>query len=666
MNLLRALFERRSLATPPKWLQDLLVDTPTAAGVQVSERNAETIAAVYRAVSVLAGAVATLPLKLYRRADDGGREEATDHPLYGLLHDRPNPLMTSVMFREALMRWLLLYGNAYAEIEYGRDGTVRALWPLPSDIVSVEVDLSREPVDLKVRYRVRLESGGEKILPRYAVLHIRALGTGLVGLSPVRLMRETLGVAKAAEQYGAKVFANDASVGVVLSHPAKLSDEAVQRIRRQWTELHAGLSNAHRVAVLEEGMKAERIGLPPEDAQFLQTRQFEVAEIARIFGVPPHLLFDLSRGTYSNNEQLSLEFLQHSLRPWLVRWEQEIQHTLLLPSERGRYYAEFVVDGLLRADTESRYRAYAIGRQWGWLSANDVRRRENMPPIEGGDTFLVPLNMLQTGPGGTRPVDPERAAPAAVERRDYRVMPEPEIRQLTRLRVGRTYERLLEDVWRRIVRREVADVRRMLPELQAGRLAVFGEWLKRWSEDELPGWIYERYLPLVQALAEFTLEATREELPHNVTMEDIQQEMDSYARVAAHRHAGDTAGQLEALVRDEDDPVAAVEQRLVEWEEQRPAKEARRERVRATNAFAKIIFVAAGVTRLVWRNTGSESCPYCQRMDGRIVGVSEWFALPGEDLGGMRVFGRIGHPPLHDGCDCVILPETGRLPRAQG
>ncbi len=244
-------------------------------------------------------------------------------------------------------------------------------------------------------YRINLPQGGQAVLRKEQVLHVAGPGwDGLVGKSVIALARESIGLGMAAEQFGASFFGNGAHMAGVLEHPGNLTEEAAERLRKQWRELYSGLSNAHRIAVLEEGMKYQRIGIPPEDAQFLQTREFQVEEVARWFNLPPHMLKDLRRSTFSNIEHQALEFVKYSLLPWLRRFEQAIKARLLAGEDEQDLYAEFSIEGLLRGDIESRYRAYATARQWGWFSANDVRRMENMDPIEGGDVYLVPMNMV--------------------------------------------------------------------------------------------------------------------------------------------------------------------------------------------------------------------------------------------------------------------------------
>ena len=370
----------------------------TTAGKTVTERSAMQMTAVYSCVRILAEAVAGLPLHLYKYTDDGGKEKALDHPLYRLLHDEPNPEMSSFVFRETLMTHLLLWGNAYAQVIRNGKGEVIALYPLMPNKMSVDRDENGRLY--YTYYRGSDEAIKNKdfavTLQPSDVLHIPGLGfDGVVGYSPIAMAKNAIGMAIACEEYGAKFFANGAAPGGVLEHPGTIKDP--QRVRESWQSTFGGSGNANKIAVLEEGMKYTPIGISPEQAQFLETRKFQINEIARIFRVPPHMVGDLEKSSFSNIEQQSLEFVKYTLDPWVIRWEQSIQRALLSHDEKSVYFAKFNLEGLLRGDYQSRMNGYAIGRQNGWMSANDIRELENLdriPAEEGGDLYLINGNML--------------------------------------------------------------------------------------------------------------------------------------------------------------------------------------------------------------------------------------------------------------------------------
>ena len=369
----------------------------TTSGRPVTERSAMQMTAVYSCVRILAEAIAGLPLHVYRQSSDGAKVKALDHPLYRLLHDEPNPEMTSFVFRETLMTHLLLWGNAFAQvIRNGRDEVI-GLYPLMPNRMTVGRD---EAGRLYYEYqRMWNEPTGRfetVTLAARDVLHIPGLGfDGLVGYSPIAMAKNAIGLAQATEDYGASFFANGAAPGGVLEHPGTIKDPA--RVRESWQATFGGARNGNKIAVLEEGMKYTPISVSPEQAQFLETRKFQINEIARIFRIPPHMIGDLEKSSFSNIEQQSLEFVKYTLDPWVIRWEQAITKTLLSPCEKPGVYVKFNVEGLLRGDYQSRMEGYAVARQNGWMSANDIRELENLdkiPAEAGGDLYLVNGNML--------------------------------------------------------------------------------------------------------------------------------------------------------------------------------------------------------------------------------------------------------------------------------
>ena len=376
----------------------------STSGKRVNERSSMQMTAVYSCVRILSEAVAGLPLHFYRYTDNGGKEKAADHPLYFLLHDEPNPEMTSFVFRETLMTHLLLWGNAYSQIIRNGKGEVIALYPLMPDRMNVERDSKGQ---LYYEYTVSMDDaptvkGSTVVLPPTEVLHIPGLGfDGLVGYSPIAMAKNAIGMAIACEEYGAKFFANGAQPSGVLEHPGTLKDPS--RVRESWQSTFGGSHNANKVAVLEEGMKYTPISISPEQAQFLETRKFQINEIARIFRVPPHMVGDLEKSSFSNIEQQSLEFVKYTLDPWVSRWEQSMARSLMTPEEKKQYFVKFNVDGLLRGDYQSRMNGYAVGRQNGWMSANDIRELENLDRIPeelGGDLYLINGNMTKLSDAG--------------------------------------------------------------------------------------------------------------------------------------------------------------------------------------------------------------------------------------------------------------------------
>ncbi len=333
-------------------------------------------------------------MHLYRMKDGtNAKERAVDHPLYKLLYRQPNPEMTSFSFRETMMTHLLLWGNSYAQIIRDGKNNVLALYPLLPEYVETDRDEKGQIYYIYHAYTDEVPGEQNKdIYFRYdEVFHVPGLGfNGLVGFSPIAMMKNSLGTTLAVEKYGSSFFRNGAQPSGVLEHPGVLKNP--EKIRENWSDVYGGANNAHKVAVLEEGMQYKAISLPPEDSQFLSTRQFGVNEICRIFRVPPHMVQDLEHATFSNIEHQSIDFVVHTLTPWLVRFEQAIIKDLLLPDEQDLYFPKFNVDGLLRGDYQSRMQGYATGISNGFLSPNDIHRLENMdliPAEKGGDDYYL-------------------------------------------------------------------------------------------------------------------------------------------------------------------------------------------------------------------------------------------------------------------------------------
>lgn len=360
----------------------------TVSGIDIDEGTCFRSIAVFSAVQLLAETIGSLPLITYRRLQPAGKERVQAHTIYGLLHDSPNPEIPALTFIETLMGHVLTWGNAYAEISRSTAGRANGLWMLRPDRVEPE----RNAQTKAIQYRITGQNGGTTVVRAEDVLHIRGLGfDGLRGYSPISVARQGIGLGVAAERYGAAFFGNGARPGGVFVHPNKLDDAGRENLRRSWEEHHKGTDNAHKVGWLQEGITWQQIGIPPEDAQFLQTRQFQITEIARLFRIPPHMLGDLERATFSNIEHQGINFVTYSLVPWLKRFEQEFKRKLF-PAE-PEIFAEFLVSGLLRGDAAARSSYYRERFMIGTLSQNDIRAMENENPIENGDRYLVPLNM---------------------------------------------------------------------------------------------------------------------------------------------------------------------------------------------------------------------------------------------------------------------------------
>lgn len=655
------------------WLRSVGLWSDTASGIHVNEQIAMTYTAVWACVRILSESVASLPLLVYRRLANGGKERAVDHQLYTLLHDLPNSENTAVELREMLQAHLALWGNAYCEKEFDNAGRLVGLWPLRPDIVRVQ------RINGSMQYEINMPDGATQVLPAQRVMHIRGLShDGMLGYSPIGQAREAVALGLATQQYGSAFFNNGARPGGILEHPGALSDKARKNLLESWESMHQGLANAWRLGILEEGMKYTATSVPPEDAQFLEQRKFQVTEIARIFRIPPHMLADLDRATFANVEHLSLEFVVHTLRPWLIRWEQAINRDLFRPEERGQYFAEHLIDGLLRGDIQSRYQAYATGRQQGFLSANDIRAMENMNPIEHGDIYLVPLNMVPASqmrmsePPRAITMDPNGArcdcgyehqglTPDEIRTRNQHVA-------LGRQRLARAYQRMFEDVGGRVYRREIADVRRQIKSQKrsAGQLAL---WLNDFYRDHQEFW-RRQILPVLLTYADQVGADVADELGRElVGSTEIRQFIEDYVDTLAQNESNSSFYQLRALLEQamevNEDPYAAIEQRLDEWGETRAEKFAVHESRNALYAFAGAMYAISHVMRTMWVTSG-KSCPFCLELDGKTISLEEVFLAADTDFqpagadGPLNVRSNRSHPPLHAGCDCGIVAVVER------
>lgn len=362
----------------------------TPSGKIVTPRSSIQISTVYACVRVLAETVASLPFHLNEHTGETGGRHATEHPLHFLLHSEPNAEMTSFTWRETMMTHLALWGNSYNQIVYNGRGKPCAIYPLLPENMQVERD-----EDGQIVYRYT-NSKGTFLLYADEVFHIPGLGfDGLVGHSPIAIERNALGLTLAAEEYGSKFFANGARPSGVLTHPGTVKD--TKKLRQSWEAAYGGAGNSGKTAVLEEGMKYESISMPNNEAQFLETRKFQVGEICRIYRVPPHMVGDLEHATYSNIEHQSIGFAQYTIAPWCARIEQATDRSCLRYEDRRKYYSHFNLDGLMRGDYKSRMEGYAIARQNGWMCTNDIRAREDMtlvPEEDGGNVFAVNGNMI--------------------------------------------------------------------------------------------------------------------------------------------------------------------------------------------------------------------------------------------------------------------------------
>lgn len=669
-----------------------------SAGVNVTPGTALTNSAVFSCVRILAETLASLPLITYERMSGGGRQRATGFYLYERLHENPNEWMTSFELRETMQGHLALWGNAYAQLDYDEAGRIISIFPLrPDRMLDVQIEGGIK------KYKYQLPNGQTVWMGESRVWHLKAFGDGLIGYSPVELMRKGIGLALATEKFGGQFFNNGARPGGVLQHPGKLGKDAHGRLRESWNESHMGLDNAHKVAILEEGMQWKDTGMPLADAQFLETRKFQVTDIARMFRVPPHMIADLEHATFSNIEHQALEFVTHTITPWATRWEQSIKKHLMVESERKRYYVEFLLDGLLRGDMQSRTAYYSTARQWGWLSVNDIREKENMNPVADGDIYLQPMNMVEaggvaqvgagTGPSTNKETNKRMGGNGdgvgsaednheihEIHEQERRAEGDQEVRAAPsdeairagreRQKLARRQARVFADVAARILRRERNDVRAQAQKALTpgtGPVVAFEQWLAEFYEGHAV-WSAEQMLPAMRSYGEMVCDLVGRELGRGED-EDLAGLVEGFIRAYAtgfgERESGRSLTRLLEIVRQsglsQEEIRLQVDGQLDRWVEERPEPIGSEEAVRENSAVAVALYETLGVVALISIATGGSSCPFCKALDGKRIGIKEYFLLAGENFqpdgaeSPLSVTHSKRHSPYHGGCDCVVV-----------
>ncbi len=633
MGVLASAFERRSLANPEQWLWDSITGPKSYTGKTVNPEVAQGYTAFLACQKVLAESIASLPLVVYERTASGKRR-ATEHPLYKILHNRPNPKMTSFVFRETAMVHLTGWGNFYSEVRRNGAGQVEELWPLSPNKVR-RVDEGRG-----THYELEVGMGEKKIIPASAMLHVMGLSLdGKTGISPVTALRQAIGLGLAMEEFDARFFANDAKPGAILEHPGVLGPEAHANLRRDFEEKYSGLSNKHRVAILEEGMKLHEVGVNLKDAQFLQSRLFQLNEIARAFRVPPHMVGDLERSTFSNIDAQDISFSKHTLRPWLVRWEQAMVE-LFAGTDRDRFFTEFVVDGLERGDPEKRMMVYRTMRELGIMSANDIAAKENINtlPDGSGDDYWRPANMQIVG---------QESAQTQQRSIETRALPR-------RLAAADAHTEKLIKRFESLIDTESADLIRMAASIGEGQ--AFSDWVADYYLQR-EGVYLDEISPALLALAADVIDAASADL--GVEPEPQASFQQNYINRAATRYREDGTQKVTEATRGK-----GVKHLMGLWAGTRAAQLARAEVGRLSNGLALKVFSATGVRRKIWRTRG-KNCPICNKFDGRTVELEGYFFQGGDTISfkgedgvqqKLKVKKSLRHPPLHKGCDCFVAP----------
>lgn len=685
--------ERQTISEwPPGPASDFWYGPTSSHGVEVTPDSSLQLTAVWRAVNLLSSAVGTLPAKLYQRRAGvaGGRDELRDDPLHYLLRWQPNSWQPAVDFFEMMQGHVLLRGNSFSQVKRTPLGAATALVPWHPDRTKIKILPSG-----RLRYMLKRPHREDLVVPQEDMLHIRGPGgNGIVGYSVIALHAESLGMTFAAQAYGARFFDNNASPSGILSHPGKLKDATRKNIENSWKAGYGG-KRQHSMALVEDGMTWTQVGVPPEEAQFLETRNFQVSEIARMFGVPPHMLMQMEKATFSNIEHQGLEFATYSVRPWLIRWEQTMK-MVLLPGQRERTI-EFLMDAILRGDSAARAESNATRFMNGTLSIDEWRAGENQNPLPDGqgEGYFVPMNLIrvedaneglpdQAVDTGLDDDDDDRAwyPPGRWEQNylstrgvNIAVLSPGQLRGVaSRHRQLRSFQRLLLKAATRVVSREVEAVQRAViaTDGEPGPLAIrleelYGGFAKVVLKELGP--VLQAYAEVVYGLASHEVGADPEMTPN------AEEFVRDYSTNMATRYVLSSEGQLSSVIRkaqveqsggsdaEKEAVAAAVLLRAAEWDKKRASKVARREAAQANGAVSVNAYDEAGIAEVVWVTVG-ENCPLCKAMDGRTVATGSDFLAKGSTLeaeGSSPLTSRRGvaHPPLHPpSCDCMIAAKS--------
>lgn len=631
---------------------------PTATGIQVTNEQMMSYAPVFACVRIISEDIGAMPLHMYRRTDKG-REIARDHPVDKLMRN-PNPRMIASVYRETMMGCVLLWGNAYAEIEYDADYNPIALWPIhPSRVTPKRADSGGHDIF----YEVRLPDGKTQTLNDWQMLHLIGYSEdGLVGRSVLSMVRETVGLGIAAQEFGARYFGNGANMGGFIEVPTSLSDQAYNRFKSDINEKYEGLENSHRIILLEEGAKWAKNSIPPEDAQMLQTRKYQLEEVARFYRVPLHLLQNLERATFSNIEHQSIDYATHALLPWLVKIEQANERKLLTEDERETYFVKHNMDGMLRGDTKSRYEAYAVGRQWGWLSANDVREKEDMNAIEGGDVYLVPMNMIPADQANTPPDDEdfERGATRraeAISAAEYRASPTAEAigYAQARLDVIHAAEAAVKDALDGIISTHCDTLTAYVPLIEQGAPDLFMTSAANYLTDRAQvDQMSSTLSGSITQYADQTRQILQAELGDVLDDAAYKKIIDGYISSASHDYPVRSIEQLRRILSDKksvDELAERIRAKLLDWHNNRALQLGENASVKLTNEMTRRAAKKKGY-RVIWQVMSGTPCQFCAALNGMTV-----------DAGSTFTSTKKGHkkrlnPPLHNGCHCMLVVES--------
>lgn len=657
----RMIFKRSAVDAWGGWFNT--ISRKTIAGTNVNEVSSLTISALFGALNFLAGTLASLPRVIYHRLSDGSKEKAYDHPLYDRLHNKPNesPLTAWQWIYISVMH-KYLWGNWYTYIEKPTYQN-QILTPLSPDRTWVD----RNNPD---RYITHYSNGKQIYLPRKEVLHIPHISLdGITGKGIVHYARESLGIVKAQEEFAANFFGKGTKAGGFVEIEHKMDEETRLGLQNDFNDKYGNLGSSWKAIFMTGGAKFKQQELDAVKAQALESRQFSVVEIARWTNLPPHILRELSRATFSNIEQQGIELVIYSLLPITTQIEQAMNVALFSEKDRKTYFVKLELKGLLRGDIQARTIFYNAMLDRGVFNADMVLDLEDMNPQPNGlgKIYMMPLNMLNKEHAlSEQPLTIEKKN---IENRAKNAMQIVQKRTAAlRRKITIAYKKQFEACGKQVVTAEVKEIReaakKMLGEKDSKEFEV---WLEGFYS-EFSKKVDILSTPLLSSYAETILPVALQEIGSEMDI-GIQYDrfQSQYRESFVRRHIKGSQGQLRAVIEkaeeQHEDVVEALELRLDEWEEKRPGKISMRESVRAENAFTRSVFALAGITQLISVSYG-KNCPYCNDLDGKVVGIDQPFLNEGSFQpegadGPLNITSNHFHPPYHDGCDCGIMAMIG-------
>ena len=657
----RMIFKRDAKDAWDGWFNT--ISKKTIAGTNVNEFSSLTISALFGALNFLAGTLASLPRVIYRRLPNGNKEKAYDHPIYDRLHNKPNEskltawqwVYTSIMHK-------YLWGNWYTYLDRTNYQNQRLI-PLLPDRTWIDKDHPD-------RYITHTAHGQKEYLPAENMLHIPHISLdGITGKGIVHYARESLGIVKAQEEFAANFFGKGIKAGGFVEIDGSMEEETRKELQKDFNEKYGELGNSWKAIFLTGGAKFQQQELDAVKAQALESRQFSVVEIARWTNLPPHILRELSRATFSNIEQQGIELVTYSLLPITTQIEQEMNATFFNEKDRKIYFIKYDLKGLLRGDIEARTGFYTAMLDRGVFNADMVLDLEDMNPQPDGlgKIYMMPLNMLNKEHAlSEQPLTIESESINNTIKRSSQTVQKRTA--ALRRKITIAYKKQFEACGKQVVTAEVQGIReavkKMLGEKDSKEFEV---WLEGFYS-EFSKKVDILSTPLLSSYAETILPVALQEIGSEMDI-GIQYDrfQSQYRESFVRRHIKGSQGQLRAVIEgaeEQHENVAeAVEERLGEWEEKRSGKISMRESVRAENAFTRSVFALAGITQLISVSYG-KSCPYCNDLDGKIVGIDQPFLLEGlfqpEGADGpLNITSNHFHPPYHDGCDCGIMAVIG-------